>query len=63
MDSPARASLKVGDIILKIDNLELNKMCDLRSYIYTKYPGDEVNLTIYRNGKQIEVRVKLKSKA
>ena len=63
LDSPARASLKVGDIIVKIDDLELNKMCDLRCYIYSKNPGNEVTLTIYRNGKQIEVRVKLKSKA
>ena len=61
--SPVKSSLKVGDIILKIDDLELNKMCDLRCYIYSKYPDDEVSLTLYRNGKQMEVRAKLKSKA
>ena len=60
LDSPAaKTGLKIGDIITKIDNLELNKMCDLRSYIYTKSPGDEVNLTIYRNKKELQIRVKL----
>lgn len=63
IDSPAaRASLKEGDIITKIDNLELNKMCDLRCYIYTKSPGDEVNLTLYRNKKEVQVTIKLGTK-
>lgn len=63
VDSPAsKSSIKVGDIILKIDNLELNKMCDLREYIYTKSPGDEVKLTINRNGREINVQVKLGTK-
>ena len=60
LDSPAyKAGLKIGDIITKIDNLELTKMCDLRSYIYSKSPGDEVNLSVYRNKKEIQIRVKL----
>jgi len=61
--SPVKSSLKIGDIILKVDDLELGKMCDLRNYIYSKYPGDEVSLTIYRNNKQMEIRAKLKAKA
>lgn len=60
LDSPAsKTGLKVGDIITKIDDLELNKMCDLRCYIYTKEPGDEVNLTIYRNKRELQLKVKL----
>lgn len=63
LDSPAyKTGLKVGDIITKIDDLELNKMCDLRCYIYTKAPGDEVNLTIYRNKKELQLKVKLGTK-
>lgn len=63
LDSPAaKTGLKIGDVITKIDNLELNKMCDLRCYIYTKAPGDEVNLTIYRNRKEMQIRVKLGTK-
>ena len=60
LDSPAaKTGLKVGDVITKIYNLELSKMSDLRSYIYTKSPGDEVNLSIYRNKREIQIRVKL----
>lgn len=63
LDSPAaKTGLKIGDVITKIDNLELEKMCDLRSYIYTKSPGDEVTLTIYRNRKEMQIRVKLGTK-
>ena len=63
LDSPAKkTNLKIGDIILKIDNLELNKMCDLRCYIYTKSPGEEVELTVYRNGKEQKISVKLGTK-
>lgn len=63
LDSPAaKSGLKIGDVITKIDDLELNKMSDLRCYIYTKSPGDEVSLTIYRNRKEIQLRVKLGTK-
>lgn len=63
LDSPAaKAKLKEGDIITKIDNLELNKMCDLRCYIYTKSPEDEVNLTVYRNKKEVQITIKLGTK-
>ena len=48
-NSPAyNSGLKEGDIITKIDGIELNKMSELRSYIYTKNVGDIVNLTISR---------------
>ena len=63
LDSPAYGSgLKIGDIITKIDELELTKMCDLRSYIYTKKPGEEVTLTIFRNEKEQQIKVTLAKK-
>lgn len=63
LDSPtAKTGLKIGDIITKIDDLKLNKMCDLRCYIYTKKPGDEVNLTILRNNKEQQIKVTLSKK-
>ncbi len=55
----AKSGLKVGDVITKIDELQLNKMCDLRSYIYTKSPGDTVKLTIFRNNKEININIEL----
>lgn len=42
------SDLKIGDIINSIDNIGLNTMNDLRSYIYTKKPGDTVSLNITR---------------
>ena len=42
-----------------IDELELNKMCDLRSYIYSKKPGDKVELKLVRNKKEIAIEVVL----
>lgn len=57
-----KAGLKEGDIITKIDGKELNKMSDLREYIYNKSPGEEVNLTILRNRKQNEIKIKLAKK-
>ena len=62
LDSPANTTLRIGDIITKIDNLELTKMCDLRSYIYTKKPGDEVLLNVLRNNKEQQVKVTLGNK-
>ena len=63
LDSPAyQAGIKIGDRIIKIDNLELSKMCDLRTYIYSKKPGDEVNLSIIRNNKEEQIIVELGKK-
>lgn len=62
-DSPAKKTdLKVGDIITKIDGVELTNMCDLREYIYKKNPGDEVNLDILRNKNNISIKIKLNKK-
>ena len=52
----------VGDIITKIDDVELNKMSDLRKYIYTKNPGDKVMLMIERKGKNFGVEIELGKK-
>ena len=60
LDSPvSKTNLKIGDVITKIDELELNKMCDLRCYIYTKKPGDEVTLTVFRNNQEQQIKVSL----
>lgn len=42
------SGLEEKDIIQSIDEKELNTMNDLREYIYTKKPGDQVTLKIIR---------------
>lgn len=51
-----------GDIISQIDGLSLNKMSDLRKYIYTKEIGDEVTLKVNRKGKEFELKLNLSNK-
>lgn len=63
MDSPAfRSGLQIGDVITKIDDTALEKMCDLRKYIYGKNAGDMVNLSVLRNNKKMEIQIKLSKK-
>ena len=63
-DGPSYLSgLKVGDIITKIDDISINKMSELRGYIYTKKPGDEVNISFLRNKREHNVKIKLGKKA
>lgn len=59
-NSPAaKAGLKEKDILLSIDGKILEKMCDLRCYIYEKKPGDKVSLKVLRNQQERTVEVTL----
>ena len=49
--------LKEGDVITSIDSNQLKTMNDLREYIYSKKPGDEVTLEITRG--KINRQIKL----
>lgn len=60
--SAENSSIKKGDIITKIDGKEINKMNELKEYIYTKNPGDEISLTILRNKNTIETKIILTKK-
>ena len=61
--SPAeQKGILKGDIILKIDDEEINTMNELKEYVYSKYPGDEVNLSIKRNGISKNVKINLGKK-
>lgn len=54
--------LKEEDIIKAIDEKELNTMNDLREYIYTKKPNDEVILKISRGKINKEIKLVLGKK-
>ncbi|HKI78856.1 MAG TPA: Do family serine endopeptidase [Ignavibacteriaceae bacterium] len=60
--SAESAGIKEGDVILKIDGREVNQSNELQSYIAGKTAGTKVNLTIYRDGEEIEKTVTLKAK-
>ena len=47
-----KAGIKSGDIIRKIDGVEINKFSDLTGYLKTKSPKDVVNVTLLRNGNE-----------
>ena len=57
-----KTELKGGDIITSIDGNELNTMNDLREYIYTKKPNDEVTLKVTRGKINKEIKLKLGKK-
>ena len=53
----SNTELKEGDIIEKIDDIELDTVNDLREYIYSKNPNDEAILKIIRG--KIEKQIKI----
>ncbi len=55
----AKAGIKSGDIIKKVDNIKINKFSDLSGYLNTKRPDDIVNVTLIRNGSEKIIPVTL----
>ncbi|MCL2590144.1 MAG: DegQ family serine endoprotease [Betaproteobacteria bacterium] len=53
--SAARAGLKPGDIVLKVDGKEVNETNELPRLIGDKQPGSKIKLEIWREGKSREV--------
>ena len=56
------AGIKEGDVILKVDGKEVDQPSDLQSYIAGKTAGTVVDLTIFRNGKELDRKVTLKAR-
>jgi len=54
------AGLQSGDIIKKVDNVNIRKFADLSGYLSTKRPGQKVKVTYKRAGETIETWVTLK---
>jgi len=57
-----RGGIKEGDIILSIDENKLERMCELRSYIYTKKPYEEVTIKLIRDSREMDIKIKLDKK-
>jgi len=59
-DTPAEAAgLENGDVILKVDDVEVTETRDLIEYVSNRGPGAKVKLLILRGKKNIEKTVKL----
>jgi S1-C subfamily serine protease len=55
------SSSGTGDVIIEIDGVPMRKFEDLADYVDSKNVGDEVTLTVRRDGKDIELKAELNS--
>ncbi len=59
-DSPAeKAGLQENDIITAVDGTDLDTHHDLSDIVAASQPGDELTLTVYRQGETIELTVEV----
>jgi Do/DeqQ family serine protease len=56
------ARLKRGDIIKKVDEIQVRRFSDLTGYVSTKRPGDIIKVTYERDGERNSTDVKLKER-
>ena len=54
------AGIKEGDVITKIDNVDIKKFSDLTGYLNSKRPGDILKVVIKRNSSFKTLSVNLK---
>lgn len=63
-DGAAKAAgMQVGDVIKKINNIEVNSGSELQEQLSNFRPGDKVDVTVDRNGSEKTLRVTLKNNA
>ena len=60
--SAALAGLEENDIIVKIDGNEISSSAYLRYYLYKHKVGEEMSVTVIRNNKELDLKVKLSAK-
>ena len=53
----SKAGIKAGDIITKIGDTEIKTMNDLTKKLYSYSSGSKATLTVYRNGKTIDLKI------
>lgn len=57
----SEAGLKDNDVIIKMDNIKINKFADLQGFLGSKRPGDQVKVTILRDNQNKQVDLILKN--
>jgi len=60
--SAKEAGLREGDVVVKIDDKPIRSNTSLIEYIGTRRPGDKVNITVNREGKEMTFPVVLKTR-
>ena len=62
-DSPAEAGgIKSGDIIVKVDDKDVTDLAKLRYLLFNHSVGDKMKVTVYRDGKNIDLELLLNKK-
>ena len=59
--SAKKVGIKQGDVIIRIDDIEITTFEGLNAYKNSKEIGDTINITVYRNGENKEFKIKLVS--
>ncbi len=58
--SPASNSgIKEGDVILAVDDLQINTLCELRTILFSKNIGDKIRVKIFRDNEEKEIVVQI----
>lgn len=57
-----QAGVKEGDVIVAIDGRDIDNTAQLIGYIGSKRPGDKINVTVNRDGKEMDYTVTLKNR-
>lgn len=57
--SAALAGIEKNDIIIKVDENEISSSAYLRYYLYKHKVGEEMTLTVIRDNKELDIKVKL----
>ena len=57
------SKIKVGDVLLSIDDIEMTTMVQLRKYLYSKKPLDTVKIKYIKGGNVIEENITLSKKS
>ncbi|HEY0771413.1 MAG TPA: PDZ domain-containing protein, partial [Sphingobacteriaceae bacterium] len=60
--SAKEAGLKEGDVVVKIDETPIRSNTALIEYVGRHRPGDKLNVTVNRNGKETVIPVTLKTR-
>ncbi|TNE81808.1 MAG: Do family serine endopeptidase [Bacteroidetes bacterium] len=58
----AKAGLKKGDVVVKVNEVEVNSSSSLQEQVSRYHPGDKISITYLRDGKEKTAQAVLKNK-